>query len=495
MQANLLSLLTSGNTPGQKPSAGAASAPATDAFAQMLERHRSQQSQQRASAPAERNNSGPGNTTSHTPHQRTERQPAQQADTTQGAEARRTPEARQAKAANATEPANHPSGNGNHNTPSAATPGEVAHAAAESAQAVNQGQAAAAQTSTEARALALNPLVAQIQQLTERSRALADTVVALKTPTGLAAEAQALVAALQEASTPEALSALALLQSEAGTLAAGTELPPELAALAASLQANPALAAGNPALASAAALPAGWQPPAAAATAALPAGPLLAAPALANTGTPLAGVPLPGAEPAPSPASALPAPTFSAADAAAVAAAAERNAPTATLLQPAVVPAMPGAPAASGMVTATVAAPLGSPQWGQAFSQQMVRLGTENSQGVRVIEMRLDPPDLGPVRISLSLAGEQASAMFLSPHAAVRQAIELALPQLQQALADAGIQLGQTSVGEQNQETERNLAQGNRRDGGEGGGTGTDAALAEAPVRTTAPRGLVDTFA
>src|SRR5690606_31331628 len=54
-------------------------------------------------------------------------------------------------------------------------------------------------------------------------------------------------------------------------------------------------------------------------------------------------------------------------------------------------------------LTGTVAAPLGAPQWGQHLSQQVVRLGTGGPDGMRHIELRLDPPDLGPVRISLSL--------------------------------------------------------------------------------------------
>ena len=60
-----------------------------------------------------------------------------------------------------------------------------------------------------------------------------------------------------------------------------------------------------------------------------------------------------------------------------------------------------------------------------------------------------------------------ASASFVSAHASVRQAIETALPQLQQALAQAGISLGQTSVGEQaaQQQFAQNQGGGTQRQG------------------------------
>ncbi|RIY39923.1 flagellar hook-length control protein FliK [Neopusillimonas maritima] len=101
--------------------------------------------------------------------------------------------------------------------------------------------------------------------------------------------------------------------------------------------------------------------------------------------------------------------------------------------------------------SATVSTPVGHPQWGRDFSQQVSSFGQHLKNGLQTIELRLDPPDLGPIRISLSMSDNVAQASFISPHAAVRHAVEQALPQLQEQLAQAGISLGQTSVGEQHQ--------------------------------------------
>ncbi|KAA6117983.1 flagellar hook-length control protein FliK, partial [Cupriavidus cauae] len=99
---------------------------------------------------------------------------------------------------------------------------------------------------------------------------------------------------------------------------------------------------------------------------------------------------------------------------------------------------------AQAAVTLPLAPRVGDPQWPQALGQQMVRLTT---QGNHTAELQLNPPDLGPLKVVLNVVNDQAQAQFVSPHASVRAALEAALPQLRHAMADSGIQLGQTSVG------------------------------------------------
>jgi flagellar hook-length control protein FliK len=105
--------------------------------------------------------------------------------------------------------------------------------------------------------------------------------------------------------------------------------------------------------------------------------------------------------------------------------------------------------------TTTTAAPfyvnldmqMDQPKWGNEFSQKIVWLAHQQHQ---VAELRLNPAHLGPVEIMLSLSGDngaQASAQFVSPHLAVREAIEAALPRLREMMAENGIQLGDVMVG------------------------------------------------
>ncbi len=91
-------------------------------------------------------------------------------------------------------------------------------------------------------------------------------------------------------------------------------------------------------------------------------------------------------------------------------------------------------------------AQMGQPQWGDEFAQKIVWLTHQQNQ---IAELRLNPAHLGPVEILLNLAGDngQASAQFVSPHLAVREAIEAALPRLREMMAESGIQLGDVMVG------------------------------------------------
>ena len=92
-------------------------------------------------------------------------------------------------------------------------------------------------------------------------------------------------------------------------------------------------------------------------------------------------------------------------------------------------------------------AQIGQPKWNGEFAQKIIWLATQQHQ---VAELRLNPAHLGPVEIMLSLThenGTQASAQFVSPHLAVREAIESALPRLRELMAESGIQLGDVMVG------------------------------------------------
>jgi flagellar hook-length control protein FliK len=94
----------------------------------------------------------------------------------------------------------------------------------------------------------------------------------------------------------------------------------------------------------------------------------------------------------------------------------------------------------------TVTTPLGSGGWADDFSQKISWMVTQQSQ---VAELHLNPPDLGPLNVVLKLSDNQATALFTSPHSAVRDAVESALPKLREMLADNGIMLGNTSVSDQ----------------------------------------------
>lgn len=98
----------------------------------------------------------------------------------------------------------------------------------------------------------------------------------------------------------------------------------------------------------------------------------------------------------------------------------------------------------SAPATPQLNAQLGSPEWQQALSQQVLMFHRNGQQSA---ELRLHPQELGALQITLKLDDNQAQLHIASAHGQVRAAVEAALPQLRHALAESGINLGQSSVG------------------------------------------------
>ncbi|MGK9433433.1 flagellar hook-length control protein FliK [Pantoea agglomerans] len=132
-------------------------------------------------------------------------------------------------------------------------------------------------------------------------------------------------------------------------------------------------------------------------------------------------------------------------DQAAIKASASDNAVNATPI--ATASSLP-APVTASATTSTPSTPmlnsqLGSDEWQQALSQQIVMFSRNGQQNA---ELRLHPEDLGAIQISLKLDNDQAQINLVSSHSHVRAALEAAIPQLRSALAESGINLGESQV-------------------------------------------------
>jgi len=84
--------------------------------------------------------------------------------------------------------------------------------------------------------------------------------------------------------------------------------------------------------------------------------------------------------------------------------------------------------------------------WAKAMAQQVISLTRHTDQSEQLAILRLDPPELGPIRVMISMTDGVANAVFGSANAQVRQVIENSLPELAKAFSQAGIDLGQTDV-------------------------------------------------
>lgn len=135
-------------------------------------------------------------------------------------------------------------------------------------------------------------------------------------------------------------------------------------------------------------------------------------------------------------------------------------------------------PGRTGSSAPAVDVPVGHPRWGQDLGQ---RVAWMVNQSQHTAAMQLNPPHLGPVEVELSVEGDRAQLQFLSPHAAVRDAVELAVPRLRDMLESVGLNLVDVNVADGKGEREtpgRSTAEEARHPGLRNGEPGSDAAVA-----------------
>jgi flagellar hook-length control protein FliK len=135
--------------------------------------------------------------------------------------------------------------------------------------------------------------------------------------------------------------------------------------------------------------------------------------------------------------------------------------------------------------------------WPQQFGEKIIWMAKADVQSAQI---NLNPPELGPIQITLNLSGDQAKLTFASPHLEVRQSIENALPQLKEMLSSSGISLGQANVGAnlQQQPREAQFQSTNGRHSADENAilSGSEATIATGiSTSTKQGRGLVDLFA
>ncbi len=150
-------------------------------------------------------------------------------------------------------------------------------------------------------------------------------------------------------------------------------------------------------------------------------------------------------------------------------------------------------------VAAHIASPVGTPGFTQDFASRIVLLA---QNGTHSAQLSLHPVELGPVSVSIQMNGQAATLALAAHHEATRDAMQQALPRLQEMFQQNGLQLADAQIGNGSPHTplpQQRPGSGSR---GRGGNSGTGGSIA-APAVLTATGGrastsslrLVDTFA
>lgn len=168
--------------------------------------------------------------------------------------------------------------------------------------------------------------------------------------------------------------------------------------------------------------------------------------------------------------------------------------PVQAQLQAAAVEAAKPALAAGEHLSARV----GTAAWDNQVGQKIVWMVGSEAQ---TASLTLNPPDLGPMQVVLSVTGDQASVAFSASHEEVRHALESAMPRLREMMSESGIELGSATVStgmpDQRQAQDGQAGGSGTRGGGSfaDGPAVADAATPAATRTTVLGDGLVNTFA
>ncbi|RRQ20919.1 flagellar hook-length control protein FliK [Thiohalobacter thiocyanaticus] len=150
--------------------------------------------------------------------------------------------------------------------------------------------------------------------------------------------------------------------------------------------------------------------------------------------------------------------------------------------------------------TTQIPLPMQHPQWGDALSEKVMWMTNQKLQGA---EIKLNPPQLGPIEVRVSLNNDsgqsQAQVNFTAQHALTRDALESALPRLREMFNANGVDLVDVNVSDRSfAEQDRDTAQAQQQQfmaglgetvDGEEGLQGVSAKI------TQLPDGMLDLFA
>ncbi|MGH8259239.1 MAG: flagellar hook-length control protein FliK, partial [Steroidobacteraceae bacterium] len=99
--------------------------------------------------------------------------------------------------------------------------------------------------------------------------------------------------------------------------------------------------------------------------------------------------------------------------------------------------------AAAPQATAILQAPVGTSAWIEELGAQLTLMG---HRGIESASLHVSPAELGPIEVRISMQGRDASVWFGAAQAGTRDALQQALPQLQQLFASQGLALADTGV-------------------------------------------------
>src|SRR5690606_9003091 len=143
--------------------------------------------------------------------------------------------------------------------------------------------------------------------------------------------------------------------------------------------------------------------------------------------------------------------------------------------------------------TTSVQVPFQDPKWGEQMINKVLWL---SSQSLKSAEIHLNPAELGPVELKIQVHQDQATIQVQAQNASVREALEMHVHRLREALANNGLGLAQFDVSAQadQQQGQQSESAGQHSGGNHLDGGADEELLAESQVLETGLPGLINTY-
>ncbi len=129
--------------------------------------------------------------------------------------------------------------------------------------------------------------------------------------------------------------------------------------------------------------------------------------------------------------------------------------------------------------------------WGMAVA---ARVNWQVGERIQIAEFSINPPELGPVEVRISVDQDRTSVQFNVQNGLVKEALEDALPRLRELMAQSGMTLADSNVSQQSEDQQGNASQTDDRAAGNPAQDEVNSDEGMLSTHVSVRQGLVDDY-
>lgn len=122
------------------------------------------------------------------------------------------------------------------------------------------------------------------------------------------------------------------------------------------------------------------------------------------------------------------------------------------------------------------------------------RVNWQVGERIQIAEFSINPPELGPVEVRISVDQDRTSVQFNVQNGLVKEALEDALPRLRELMAQSGMTLADSNVSQQSEDQQGNASQTDDRSAGNPAQDEVNSDEGMLSTHVSVRQGLVDDY-